>query len=334
MSQYLCVKKHSVKAIVLFGAPGSGKGTQATRTSEEYDIPHVSTGEMFREAIERGTELGREVEPILRAGELVPDELTVALIRERLGMSDAEGGFVLEATTIQDPIAFATTLCDENGPLWGERLVEALRGFRHWAGVLAMANGDAGTAEIGRYGSYRATIRSRARMRRPRTSMSRATARTAALHLVLPVVVLAYGSLAVVTRMVRAGMIETLNQDFIRTARAKGLSERAVVLRHALRVGLVPVLTYLGPATAALVAGSFVIEKIFQIPGLGFFFVTTIAERDYPVLTGCLTFYIAFLVVLTTGFFGTSAQSNEAGYLVYKFVRSTGILALEDQARI
>ena len=96
MSQYLCVKKHSVKAIVLFGAPGSGKGTQATRTSEEYDIPHVSTGEMFREAIERGTELGREVEPILRAGELVPDELTVALIRERLAQPDARPGFVLD----------------------------------------------------------------------------------------------------------------------------------------------------------------------------------------------------------------------------------------------
>jgi len=115
---------------------------------------------------------------------------------------------------------------------------------------------------------------------------------------ILPALALGLIYAGTIARLSRGGMLETLNQDFIRTARAKGLSERAVVLRHALRIGLVPVLTYLGPATAALVSGSFVIEKIFQIPGLGFFFVTTIAERDYPVLTGVLTFYIAFLVLL------------------------------------
>jgi adenylate kinase len=82
--------------LLVLGPQGSGKGTQAKRISAEYELPHISTGDMFREAIEERTELGRLVEPILAAGELVPDELTVALIRERLGMPDAERGFVLD----------------------------------------------------------------------------------------------------------------------------------------------------------------------------------------------------------------------------------------------
>lgn len=82
--------------LLLLGPQGSGKGTQAARIAAEYGIPHVSTGEMFRSAIAAGTELGRRVEPILAAGELVPDELTVALIRERLSQPDAADGFVLD----------------------------------------------------------------------------------------------------------------------------------------------------------------------------------------------------------------------------------------------
>jgi adenylate kinase len=82
--------------LLVLGPQGSGKGTQAKRISAEYELPHISTGDMFREAIEERTELGRLVEPILAAGELVPDELTVALIRERLSMPDAERGFVLD----------------------------------------------------------------------------------------------------------------------------------------------------------------------------------------------------------------------------------------------
>jgi oligopeptide transport system permease protein len=101
-----------------------------------------------------------------------------------------------------------------------------------------------------------------------------------------------------IARLARAGMIETLGQDYIRTARAKGVSERAVVWRHALRQGVTPVVSYLGPATAGLISGSFVVEKIFQIPGLGFYFVDSVASRDYPVLTGLLVFYVAFLVAL------------------------------------
>ena len=82
--------------LLVLGPQGSGKGTQAKRISSDYSVPHVSTGDMFRAAIAAGTELGRQVEPILASGELVPDELTVALIRERLSQADAEAGFVLD----------------------------------------------------------------------------------------------------------------------------------------------------------------------------------------------------------------------------------------------
>ncbi|HEU0030877.1 MAG TPA: ABC transporter permease [Kofleriaceae bacterium] len=115
---------------------------------------------------------------------------------------------------------------------------------------------------------------------------------------VLPATTLALVHVAAIARLTRAGLLETLRQDYIRTARAKGLTERRVVWRHALRVGVMPVVSYLGPATAALLTGSFVVEKIFQIPGLGFSFVASIADRDYPVLTGILVFYTALVVGL------------------------------------
>lgn len=82
--------------VLLLGPQGSGKGTQAKRVSEEYGIPHIATGDMFREAISKGTEVGRKVEPILAHGELVPDDLTIRLIRERLMQPDAQNGFVLD----------------------------------------------------------------------------------------------------------------------------------------------------------------------------------------------------------------------------------------------
>ena len=82
--------------LLVLGPQGAGKGTQAKRIAADYGIPHISTGDMFRAAIAAQTELGRRVEPILSAGELVPDELTIALIRERLGADDAQAGFVLD----------------------------------------------------------------------------------------------------------------------------------------------------------------------------------------------------------------------------------------------
>jgi adenylate kinase len=82
--------------LLVLGPQGAGKGTQATRISEEYGVPHISTGDMFRAAIAEGTDLGKEVEPLLAQGILVPDELTVAMIRERLAKPDASDGFVLD----------------------------------------------------------------------------------------------------------------------------------------------------------------------------------------------------------------------------------------------
>lgn len=115
----------------------------------------------------------------------------------------------------------------------------------------------------------------------------------------LPALSLGLVYAAVMARLGRAGMLEVLGADFIRTARAKGLTERAVVVKHAARLGLMPLVAYLGPASAALIGGSFVVEKIFQIPGLGYYFVASIAERDYPVMTGVFVFYVALVVVAT-----------------------------------
>jgi len=120
----------------------------------------------------------------------------------------------------------------------------------------------------------------------------------AAASYVLPAITLGMIYLGTIARLARGGMLDTLHQDFVRTARAKGLPERIVVAKHALRVGIVPVVTYLGPATAAMISGSFVVEKIFQIPGLGSYFINSITDRDYPLLTGVFVFYATFLVLL------------------------------------
>jgi oligopeptide transport system permease protein len=119
-----------------------------------------------------------------------------------------------------------------------------------------------------------------------------------ARSLILPAITLGAIYLGAIARLTRGGMIDALGHDFIRTARAKGLSERAVIARHALRIGILPVVTYLGPAAATMISGSFVVEKIFQIPGLGTYFITSVAERDYPVVTGVFVFYAALLVLL------------------------------------
>jgi oligopeptide transport system permease protein len=116
--------------------------------------------------------------------------------------------------------------------------------------------------------------------------------------MILPSMTLGLIYMGVIARLARSGMLETLRQDYIRTARAKGLEERSVVVKHAVPLGLLPVVTYLGPAVAALITGSFVVEKIFQIPGLGFYFVDSMVQRDYPLLTGSLVVYSIFLVIL------------------------------------
>ena len=103
---------------------------------------------------------------------------------------------------------------------------------------------------------------------------------------------------AYIARLTRAGMLEVLSQDYIRTARAKGASEARIVLRHALRGGLTPVVSFLGPAIAGIVTGSFVIETIFQIPGIGREFVNSAFNRDYTLVLGTVVLYAAFLIVM------------------------------------
>ncbi len=114
---------------------------------------------------------------------------------------------------------------------------------------------------------------------------------------VLPALTLGFVYAAYLMRLTRGGMLEVLNQDYIRTARAKGASETRIVLRHALRGGLLPVISFLGPAVAGILTGSFVIETIFQIPGLGREFVNSAFNRDYTLVLGTVILYASLIVV-------------------------------------
>ena len=118
-----------------------------------------------------------------------------------------------------------------------------------------------------------------------------------AANLVLPVISLALPQIAYISRLTRGSMIEVLHSNFIRTARAKGLPERLVILRHAIKPALLPVVSYLGPATAAIITGSVVIEQIFGVPGLGRFFVQGALNRDYTLVLGVVIFYGVLIIV-------------------------------------
>ena len=115
---------------------------------------------------------------------------------------------------------------------------------------------------------------------------------------ILPVLALSVSYVAYIARLTRAGMLEVLRQDYIRTARAKGLAERVVVLKHALKLGVLPVVSYLGPAAARIIMGSIVIEQIFAVPGLGRYLVVGAVNRDYTLVMGVVLFYASFLLVL------------------------------------
>ena len=115
---------------------------------------------------------------------------------------------------------------------------------------------------------------------------------------ILPCLTLGFVYAAYIMRLTRGGMLEVLNQDYIRTARAKGASETRIVLRHALRGGLLPVVSFLGPAIAGILTGSFVIETIFQIPGLGREFVNSAFNRDYTLVLGTVILYAGLIVLL------------------------------------
>ena len=116
--------------------------------------------------------------------------------------------------------------------------------------------------------------------------------------LILPVTVLALPQIAIISRLTRAGMIEVLRSNYIRTARAKGLSEVRIVLRHGLRAAILPLVSSLGPACAGLLTGSLVIEKIFSLPGLGKSFVIGALQRDYTVVMGVVIVYAGLILLL------------------------------------
>jgi oligopeptide transport system permease protein len=117
-------------------------------------------------------------------------------------------------------------------------------------------------------------------------------------NLILPVVVLALPQIAIISRLTRAGMIEVLRSNYIRTARAKGLPERRIVFHHALRGAVLPLVSYLGPATAGLITGSLVVEQIFNLPGLGKYFVISALQRDYTVVMGVVILYAGLILLL------------------------------------
>ncbi len=121
---------------------------------------------------------------------------------------------------------------------------------------------------------------------------------TSPKHMILPTLALATGPMAIIARLTRASMLEVLTQDYIRTAKAKGLSPVKIVFKHALKNALLPVVTILGSLAASILTGTFVIEKIFAIPGMGKYFVESINQRDYPVIMGTTIFYSTVLIIM------------------------------------
>jgi ABC-type dipeptide/oligopeptide/nickel transport system permease component len=116
-------------------------------------------------------------------------------------------------------------------------------------------------------------------------------------QVILPTFALGVANSALVARLTRASLLQVLSQDYIRTARAKGLPERMVVVRHALKNSLIPIVTVLGPTLAYLLCGTFIVETIFGIPGMGKFFVTSVTGRDYQVIMGTVLLLAMFLVI-------------------------------------
>lgn len=117
-------------------------------------------------------------------------------------------------------------------------------------------------------------------------------------NMILPVVVLALPQIAIISRLVRGSMVEVLHSNYVRTARAKGLPGHTIVMRHALRAALLPLVSYLGPAVAGLVTGSLIVEQIFGLPGIGRYFVLAALNRDYTLVLGVVIFYAGIIIIL------------------------------------
>lgn len=116
-------------------------------------------------------------------------------------------------------------------------------------------------------------------------------------HYILPVACLSFNPIAYIARQTRSSMLEALEQDYVRTARAKGVTEIMVVAKHALKNAVTPVVTYLGPLVAGLLTGGFVVERLFSVPGMGRYFVQSISDRDYTMIMGIVIFYGIFVVI-------------------------------------
>ena len=114
----------------------------------------------------------------------------------------------------------------------------------------------------------------------------------------MPGFALSFSSLSFMARLMRSSMLDVIHQDYIKTAKAKGVSGSIIIFKHALRNAVIPIVTYIGPLAAGILTGSFVVEKIFNIPGLGRYFVESITQRDYPTILGVTIFYGAFLIAM------------------------------------
>ena len=119
---------------------------------------------------------------------------------------------------------------------------------------------------------------------------------TTEMSKILPACALGFGTLAIVSRLMRTSMLDVLNQDYIKTAKAKGLSHKKIIWRHAVRNAIMPIITIMGPQAAAILTGALVVEKLFSIPGMGKFFVTSINNNDFTMIAGTTIFYGVFLV--------------------------------------
>jgi oligopeptide transport system permease protein len=117
-------------------------------------------------------------------------------------------------------------------------------------------------------------------------------------HYIMPAFALSFYPSCFIARLMRSSMLDVLGSDYIKTARAKGLPEHKVLFKHALRNSIIPIITYLGPLTAGILTGGFVIEKIFTIPGMGKFFIESITNRDYPLIMGVTVFFSALLILM------------------------------------
>ena len=118
------------------------------------------------------------------------------------------------------------------------------------------------------------------------------------LNLILPITALSLPQIAIISRMMRASTIEVLNSNFIRTAKSKGLNESYIIRKHVIRASILPIVEYLAPASAGLMTGSIIIEQIFGLPGIGWYFVVGALQRDYTLVSGVLILYASLLILL------------------------------------